>query len=147
MSVFLMSMIVLSLWKRRIKIEKLEKENEEKFFSPDFNKDNYQYETDSINMVNMSNLRLITLNELELCRILGRGAFGTVYEGYYKPIDQNYRVKVAIKLLNKCKLSDEKALAKMSEELFNVNILSNILFVCCEANIDKIPSYFFQTGG
>ena len=62
------------------------------------------------------------MNELELIKILGRGAFGTVYEGYYAPSTQNnYKVKVAIKVLNKCRFSDEKAVARQSEELINVS--------------------------
>jgi len=150
-SVFVVFMIILILWKRRINIERMEKENEEKFFSPDFNKASDSYETESISKVNMSNLRLIRLNELELCRILGRGAFGTVYEGYYKPLDQNnYKVRVAIKLLNKCKLSDEKAVTRMSEELFNVSF-NKIFFIklevfhrkkLCRKNKGKLVTIF-----
>ena len=34
----------------------------------------------------------------------------------------NYQVRVAIKVLNKSKLSDEKAIAKLSDELINVNL-------------------------
>lgn len=116
--IFLIFIVLISLWQRRIKI--IEKENEEKFFSPDFNHENGSYESDSTK-VNMSNLRLININELELSKVLGRGAFGTVYEGYYKPFNKsNYKVRVAIKVLNKCKLSDEKAVTRLSEELINV---------------------------
>jgi len=117
---------IISIWQRRIKIKQTERENEEKFFSPDFDKETGPYESDK---VNMSTLRLIKLNELELGRILGRGAFGTVYEGHYRPFDDddqsNYKVKVAIKVLNKPKFSDEKAVSRLSEELINVSVIDN----------------------
>ena len=68
----------------------------------------------------MSDLRLVKLNELKLEKMLGRGAFGIVYKGYYMPFDQsNYKVRVAIKVLNKYKQSDEKGVAKLSDELIN----------------------------
>ncbi len=110
--------IFISFWKHKLKIERLEKENEEKFFSPSFNN---SYDENDSNKVNMSNLRLIKISELELGKIIGRGAFGTVYEGYYRPFDQsNFKVKVAIKVLKKT-FSDEKAISRLSDELINVN--------------------------
>ena len=109
---------MIGCWLYNLRLKRIERENEEQVFSSSFAEDAL-----ATSKVNMSNLRLVNLDELELCKILGRGAFGTVYEGFYKPFDKhNCQVRVAIKVLNKCKFSDEKAVMKLSEELINVSL-------------------------
>lgn len=109
---------MIGCWLYNLRLKRIERENEEQVFSSSFSEDAYD-----ASKVNMSNLRLVNLDELELCKILGRGAFGTVYEGFYKPFDKhNCQVRVAIKVLHKCKFSDEKTVKKLSDELINVNL-------------------------
>ena len=104
---------IISFRKYRDWRDEKDRINEEKIFATNFNGEK-----------NMSNLRLVNQDELEMGNILGRGAFGTVFEGRYKPFkNKKFRVNVAIKVLNKCKYSDEKAIPKLSEELINVKIL------------------------
>jgi hypothetical protein len=116
-------------------IEKRNKEKlrfEEKFFSPDdssySDNDGDEYGEKKLK-VNMADLRLIQISDLEKGIELGRGAFGTVYKGYYLAIDKNgnnIRVEVAIKELNKCRVSDdEKGYAELTKEVINVRILTN----------------------
>ena len=72
--------------------------------------------------VNMAELRLIQINDLEKSFELGKGAFGTVYEGNYVAIDKNgkkFKIKVAIKELNKCKSNDEKDCKELTMEIIN----------------------------
>ncbi len=99
-------------------MEKKDRKNEEKFFYSSYDENGG---FDDSNKMDMSDLRLVRVNQLKLEKMLGRGAFGTVYKGYYMPFNEsNYKVRVAIKVLNKCKFSDEKSVAKLSDELINV---------------------------
>jgi serine/threonine protein kinase len=101
-------------------MEKIYRKNEEKFFYSSFD-DKGGF--DDSKKMDMSDLRLVSKNQLKLEKMLGRGAFGTVHKGYYMPFNENNcKVRVAIKVLNKCKFSDEKSIAKLSDELINVFI-------------------------
>lgn len=71
--------------------------NEEKFFASQL----FESEEEKQDKVNMSNLTLISDNELDKGDMLGQGAFGTVFEGFYKPNgEEKNKIKVAIKELN-----------------------------------------------
>uniref|UniRef100_A0A8C6LPM8 receptor protein-tyrosine kinase n=1 Tax=Nothobranchius furzeri TaxID=105023 RepID=A0A8C6LPM8_NOTFU len=48
---------------------------------------------------NQAHLRILKETELKKDRVLGSGAFGTVYKGLWFPEDENVRIPVAIKVL------------------------------------------------
>jgi hypothetical protein len=96
---------------------------EEKFFAPDSGDDDDDDNDDEKKTVNMAELRLIQISELEKGVELGKGAFGTVYEGNYIAVDRNgkrFKIKVAIKELNRCKSNDEKGYKELTKEIINV---------------------------
>lgn len=93
---------------------------EEKFFdSIDFDSKSNDTQT---NKVNLTNLLLISENELEKGKTLGQGAFGTVFEGYYKPNgDSKKRIKVAIKELNSFPSNSHEKIKELENEIVNVS--------------------------
>ena len=115
---------LLSYFKLKDKRNRIRAETEKKFFSNDNDDDEKKddYNDDSTRL-NNSNLRLIQKDELSLRVELGKGAFGTVFEGYYLPNgQQDKKIKVAIKVLNKCRALDEKSLSDQTNELLDVSI-------------------------
>ena len=84
---------------------KIRTDTEKKFFAVNsYNDDNKEDGNAPI----MCDLRLIQADELSLRHELGRGAFGIVYQGYYMPNgEKDKRIKVAIKVLNKCRNFNE----------------------------------------
>lgn len=131
LSVFIVVMLVGSFVVSGLFLRYLNKRNEEKlryeeqFFSPDDGNDDQDYGSEK-KTVNMAELRLIQINDLEKGVELGKGAFGTVYEGNYIAYDRNgkrFKIKVAIKELNKCKINDENGYKELTKEIINVIIL------------------------
>ncbi len=121
-SSLLLSYLTFSIKERKARIRY---ENEEKFFAlntddnDDLNDPNDHYNNKKSNM---SVLDLIQKNELMLGIELGKGAFGTVYEGYYLPNGRSQdKIKVAIKVLNKIKMVGEKA-RELNNEFLNVSL-------------------------
>ena len=123
MSSFLLTLVFVRLKKRRAQ---LNLNKEEQFFARGHNghggddDEEKRLATDSNAKANMSTvLDLIQKNQLILSKELGRGAFGTVYEGYYAPGGRySYeRIKVAIKVLNV--INDKKA-RELNNEFLNV---------------------------
>ena len=96
--------LVLSYFKLKEKNNRILAESEKKFFSR-HQKDNDMEKKNDFNSATKfkaSNLRLLQADELVTRVELGKGAFGTVYEGYYIPNGQHgKKIKVAIKVLNK----------------------------------------------
>jgi serine/threonine protein kinase len=115
--IFMVFSCLFLAWSRK---RNLNKQREE--MSKEEENENYSFKP------NMNNLLLVKTSELVLGKQLGNGAFGIVYEGYYKPSDQNdTKIRVAIKVLSSCKSTDEKALIKLTDELINVLLLSCLL--------------------
>lgn len=117
--------LIFSYFKLKDKKNRIRAESEKKFFSnqndDDEKKDDYNND-DCSTKLNNSNLRLIQKDELMLRVELGKGAFGTVFEGYYVPNGQHdKKIKVAIKVLNKCRALDEKSLSDQTNELLDVS--------------------------
>ena len=114
---------MLSYLKLKDKKNRIRAESEKKFFSNQNDDDEKkgEYNNDATKL-NMSNLRLIQKDELTLRVELGKGAFGTVFEGYYMPNGQHEKkIKVAIKVLNKCRALDEKTMSDQANELLDVS--------------------------
>ena len=114
---------MLSYLKLKDKKNRIRAESEKKFFSNQNDDDEKkgEYNNDATKL-NMSNLRLIQKDELTLRVELGKGAFGTVFEGYYMPNgQQEKKIKVAIKVLNKCRALDEKTMSDQANELLDVS--------------------------
>ena len=113
--------VIFSYFKLKDKKNRIRAESEKKFFSnqnDDDEKKDYYNNDDCSAKLNNSNLRLIQKDELMLRVELGKGAFGTVFEGYYVPNGQHdKKIKVAIKVLNKCRALDEKSLSDQTNEL------------------------------
>ena len=84
--------LIFSYFKLKDKKNRIRAESEKKFFSnqndDDEKKDDYSND-DCSTKLNNSNLRLIQKDELMLRVELGKGAFGTVFEGYYVPNGQH----------------------------------------------------------
>jgi hypothetical protein len=77
---FMIFIFMMAYWKNKRKLEKIFKKNEDKFFCPNYDENGG---FDDSNKVDMSDLRLVNLNELKREKMLGRGAFGTVYKGNF----------------------------------------------------------------
>ena len=122
---FILFVSLFSYFKLKDKKNRIRAESEKKFFSNqnDFDEKKGDYNNDdSTTKLNNSNLRLIQKDELSLRVELGKGAFGTVFEGFYIPNGQHdKRIKVAIKVLNKCRALDEKSLSDQTNELLDVS--------------------------
>ena len=117
-------LLVLSYFKLKEKKNRIRAESEKKFFSSHQNDDDMEKKDgyDDAAKFKTSNLRLLQADELVTRVELGKGAFGTVYEGFYIPNGQHgKKIKVAIKVLNKCKATDDKILSEQHNELLNVN--------------------------
>ena len=113
-SSLLISYLTFSIKERRIRIRY---QNEEKFFALSTEDTN----EDDVSKSNMCLLNLIQKNELMLSSELGKGAFGTVYEGYYKPNGRSQdKIKVAIKILNKLKVVEEEKARELNNQFLNV---------------------------
>jgi hypothetical protein len=92
--------------------------DEEMFFEANQNNDQ---QGESAKDVNKYILNLVTQEELVVKDIIGFGAFGTVHRGYYVPLaDPQKRIKVAIKIMNPSKRTDEKNMIEITKDLMNV---------------------------
>ncbi|CAF0744980.1 unnamed protein product [Brachionus calyciflorus] len=99
-------------------------ENEKNFFeSKDYdeiisyedNNEKYNYDNNS-----MENLILLKNYELEKCYMLGHGAFGTVFVGFYKPNgDEKSKFRVAIKELNAFSTTDDEKIKELENAIIN----------------------------
>ncbi|XP_063410960.1 epidermal growth factor receptor-like isoform X3 [Mytilus trossulus] len=74
----------------------------------------------------MSSLRLIKESELRRGGIIGSGAFGTVYKGFWIPDNENVKIPVAIKVLQ------EGTSPNLNKELLEeARVMSSVDNVCC----------------
>lgn len=96
-------------------------QNEKEFFeSNDTESDDEAYDNCS-----QSKLILIKENDLEKCKSVGQGAFGTVYVGFYKPYgNQDKKFRVAIKEL---KISANKKIEIKTLENDIINVIFNLI--------------------
>ncbi len=118
--IILISSLLLSYLTFSIKDRKkrIEFENEKMYFGIDSDENNDDKNEDCDKLT----LDLLRSDQLLLSNELGKGAFGTVYEGYYiregHPLQE--KIKVAIKVLNNIKVDDEVAHKKLNDEFLNV---------------------------
>ncbi|ESO07613.1 hypothetical protein HELRODRAFT_190996 [Helobdella robusta] len=82
----------------------------------------------------MSRLRLIRENELKRKNVIGSGAFGTVYKGYWTPEGtRNMKIPVAIKVLTEHYLpsgADDESNSENSI-LGEAHIMASVMHPCC----------------
>ena len=74
---------------------------------------------------NLNKINLISQNSLRLDDVLGRGAFGTVYKGYWQSEGEELWYTVAVKVLN------ENTAAEATSELLDVSGIVNVLWCAC----------------
>ncbi len=91
------------------------------------NEDTNGGDTVKTNKANLTKLKLINTEELTKGQLLGKGAFGSVYEAVWYPVDEKrFHVKVAIKEL-RTETTEEK-----SEELIDeAKIMATVSHPCC----------------
>ncbi len=118
--IILISSLLLSYLTFSIKDRKkrIEFENEKMYFGMDSD-DNIDEKNEDCDKLTLDLLRN---DQLKLGDELGKGAFGTVYEGYYIREGHHLqdKIKVAIKVLNNIKVNDEAAHKKLNDEFLNV---------------------------
>ena len=117
-------LLTISFLKFKEKSNRIRDECEKKFFNPHYDENKDDYNNEDSTKFKTSNLRLLQADSLEFGTELGKGAFGTVFEGYYK--QSGKKIRVAIKVLNKCKTIDDKSISDQLSELLNVTFLLNI---------------------
>ena len=69
---------------------------------------------------NLNKITLISQDSLRLDDVLGRGAFGTVYKGYWRSEGEEFWYTVAVKVLN------ENTAAESTSELLDVSGIVNV---------------------
>ena len=74
----------------------------------------------------MSSLRLIKESELRRGGIIGSGAFGTVYKGFWIPQNENVKIPVAIKVLQEGTSPNQN-----KELLEEARVMSSVDHLCC----------------
>ncbi|XP_052813667.1 epidermal growth factor receptor-like isoform X2 [Mya arenaria] len=74
----------------------------------------------------LSKLRLIKESELRRGGIIGSGAFGTVYKGFYIPEGENVKIPVAIKVLQ-----DGTSPNQNQELLEEARVMASVEHPCC----------------
>ena len=74
---------------------------------------------------NLNKITLISQDSLSLDDVLGRGAFGTVYKGYWQSEGEEFKHTVAVKVLN------ENTAAESTSELLDVSGIVNVLRCAC----------------
>ena len=74
---------------------------------------------------NLNKITLIPEDGLRLGDVLGRGAFGTVYKGYWQSEGEEFKHTVAVKVLN------ENTAAESTSKLLDVSGIVNVLRCAC----------------
>jgi hypothetical protein len=125
--IILISSLLLSYLTFSIKEKKKKKasEIENKYF-PIYSDDNNDDNNDDCDKLTLD---LIRSDQLELSNVLGKGAFGTVYEGYYSFLPEKDKLKIAIKVLNNIKVDDEVSHKKLNDEFLNVFTIIFLVFL------------------